>query len=489
MSYQHKGAKDQNGIRVDCYPLMCTYFAYEEVRKVIFKEKIDKIGYIEEIVQGDPGSQNMSKALQIYASGGPGGEETFRELFPATGSGPEKDSSYQIDADKLSRFLGTLRAGSSQEVIQSIIGCIQKVTYEGKACLSLRQIQEVFLFGILFAYVQRKPQMGDLQLLQEFLGLDGTQVVQELLQSQPDTEIQELGIWQPTLELPCFAGRTGKDPLRLELAVLHNQQDQPAVVTLQDCPLRRHLKPKEDLLVLKANGQVVAFLPRVCMSGDWTVYQKERELVAEKGGATQTIPLEGEGCVFFSESERYGFMIADRTGAFQGAQFKGKRPEGKICWQKGDLQNYGFLFSDGSYQGGLTFDTRWKSLLFFDLSGGHGVAVTADRSAINERGELLGKQIAAVSCCGEHYILLRMDGTVVTDRGPVEDVAGPARAVCADAQGYWISTDQNLLYWNDGITTYPQPLEEIERNNSGSRVGGLSSENQLWVFPGIGGSI
>lgn len=391
MPYRHKGAENQNGIWVDCYQLMCTYFAYEEVRKVIFKEKIDKIGYIKEIVQGDPGARNMRKALQIYASAdifsgtgtstsdSPESEETLQELFPATGSGPEKDSSYQIDADKLSRFLATLRAGSSEEAIQSIIGCIQKVTYEGKARLSLRQIQEIFLFGILFAYVQRKPQVGDLQLLQEFLGLDGTQAVQELLQSQPDTEIQELGIWQPALELPCFAGGTGKDPLRLELAVLHNQGDQPAVVTLQDCPLRRHLKPKEDLLVLSANGQVVTFLPRVCMSGDWVIYQKERKLVAEKGGTTQTIPLEGDDCVFFSESERYGFMMADRAGIFQGAQFKGKKPEGKICWQKGDLENYGFRFSDGSYQGGLTFHTSWKSLLFFDLSGGHGVAVTADR--------------------------------------------------------------------------------------------------------------
>lgn len=498
MSYTHKSARNPDGIQVVRYEDMCRYFDYEEVRKVIRKEEVGNI--IEGIVEGDAGVEKsrLEGALRMYGleekfsgdriftSSKPDSEGKFQEIFPVIDSDGKESSAYRIDLEKIFHFLDGMRSSSSKETIQQIIHCIDVVTYQGKVNLTFQQIQEILLFGVLFAYVQREPRDADIQMLQEVLGLDGAQAIQELLQSHTDTEIQEIKICQPSLELPCFMGKYGKSPLRLELAVLHNQLEQTVVVRLQDCPLQRHLKPKEDLMVLKANGQVVTFLPRVCMSRDWVVYQKERELVAEKGDAMRTIQLEREGRVFFSESDRYGFMIADRTGAFQGAQFEGKKPEGQICWQKGDLQNYGFLFSDGSYYGGLDFHKTWKSLLFFDLGGGCGVAVTADRCAINEKGIKLGDQVAAVSCCGEHYILLRMDGTVISDQGPMTGIAEPARAVCADAHGYWISTDDALLYWDGGITTYPQPLEEIERNNSGTRVGGISSENQICIITGKG---
>lgn len=458
---------------------MCTYFDYEEVRKVILK---DNPGNIWDILDGDSGANRtmMKAVLDLWERNANGDwnhgldEPLFEDIFLAQDSiGQDK---YQLNLEKLSSFLTRLRRNVSKDIVDAAAECIGKATYHGKAILSQEQIREILLFGVLFVYVQREPQDRDFQALQAFLSLDETGMVQERLRHCREMEVE-----RPSMEFPCFMGAGEEKQLYLEILVIRNGLNQPALITLKDCPLQRHLAPKEELLALMADGAVVTFLPRMCMTKNWAVRQSGDSLLAEKEGKTRTISLEGKGRVFFSESDRYGFMAADRNENFHGKRFKGKEPGGKICWLKGDLQNYGFLLPDGSYCGHLAFK-GWDQLLFFDLSGGSGIAVTADRTAIDGKGKVLGENIAAVSCCGQQYILLRMDGTVTSDQGKLGEIPAPARAVCADRQGYWVSTDNTLFYWDGAMKAWQQAMDEMERDNTGTYVGGISPKGDLCVF-------
>lgn len=482
MSYRNQN----RDIQVAYYDEMCTHFDYEEVREILDQKRVEDIT---DIIYTDNGAniQGMKEALDAITglSDSPDILEKFiKDKGVATNETSEREDcvcaeGYNFDLNKFSLFLTTLRNPATEEnVIREIICRVSAATFEGKAKLSLGQMCEILLFGVLFTYIQKVPEDAEFCTLQKFLNLEDTMAIQTLLQRKKNLDVRK-----PVVEFPCYKGLKEEKMLQLELALIRNMLDEPVLITLENSPLRRYLEPKEQILALIEKGNVVTFLPRIGMSKDWIVYQDGRSLEARKNGAITKLPLGSDELVLFSESERYGFMIAERTGEFQNERFKGISPDNGICFLKGDLQNYGFLFPDGSYQGHEAY-TNWNSILFFDLGGGNGIAVTADRSAIDRNGKRLCDQVAAVSCCGERYIFLRMDGSVVTNQGRLSDIPTPARAVCADAHGCWISTDESLFYW-DGNRTRNMcslkelPLDEIEKDNSGEFVSGRFVDNKV----------
>lgn len=474
MSYHTK----DHDIQVREYADMCRYFDYEEVRDIIYK---NRTGDLIDIIQGDSGvdTANMEEAMGACVSG-----ESLEKFVDIRDIALKADSAgevgYSLNLDKFSSFLEKLRNNQSESgiVIGKIRDCIENVTYEGKVQLSLEQIREILLFGVLFAYVNHIPKDEDFAILKKFLNISISTAGRMILQHNKNLEIRK-----PIEELPCYKEAGGEETLCLELITIHNVLDEPALITLKDSPIQRHLAPGEQILALTERGTVITFLPRMCVSKEWVVYQAGSHLEAQRSGDRITLPLESEESVFFSESPLFGFMIAEKSGKFYGSQFKGEKPSKKVCYLKGDLQNYGFLFSDGSYAGHEAY-TNWSSLLFFQLGGGKGVAVTADRKAIDCRGKKLGDDVAAVSCCGERYALLKMDGTVVTNQGRLEGVPIPARAVCTDAYGCWISTDDTLFYWDGNekrsvCSLKEQPMDEIEQDGSGEYVAGRFVENGI----------
>lgn len=456
--------------------------AYECVRDVILGKMV---GSIDDIISKDSSIKDRNAILDVLNLCHHSPEEAQENavirnvfIFKPEWAASEEAEVYQIDLKKLSEFLEGVRSPYDRDTLGKIIEGIKDSTYNGSAYLSLMQVREILLFGTLFAIVPKAPEERDLTLLQKYLALDSTQPLQEVLMGD-----QAFDVKQSPTELPCFLGAKGRKMFPLRLARIRNVSDEAVLITLKNCPLRRTLPPKSQLLALVTKqGEVVTFLPGICMAMGQAVYQDGRNIVAECSGSKETLPLQSGEPFFFSESEQFGLLVADKDGQFQDRNFHGTKPEKQVYWLKGDLENYGFLFSDGSY-GGFRKYATWNSLLFFDLGGNNGIAVMADRTAIDSSGKKLGEHIAAVSCCDMQYIMLRMDGSVVTDLGEFP-IPGPARAVCADAQGYWISMDDKLLYYNgrerrqiplpDGKT-----VEELARDNAGTSVGGRTNENNI----------
>ena len=251
------------------------------------------------------------------------------------------------------------------------------------------------------------------------------------------------------------------------------------MIQLDNCPLQRHLGAKEKMLALTVDGKVVTFLPRFCAAQHQLICQQGNQLKPCDDNKDFVL-LDKDDTVFFGESQEYGLLIANQEGKFISTKdrFKGDPPKQKIVWLQGDLRDYAFLASDGSFIGRCQYE-GWKNLLFFEISVSNGIAVTAERKAINAKGKVLTDRVAAVSCCGHRYIILRTDGTVLTDKGEVSRPDFPARAVCTDAYGYWISTDKKFYWLGAGDSCWDHPLAEIFRSNDGMTVFGTENSESF----------
>lgn len=263
----------------------------------------------------------------------------------------------------------------------------------------------------------------------------------------------------------------------MKLIVIQNKMDEPALIKLENCPIQWHLEPDEKILALTADGAVVTFLPRICAVEDHVIYQ-ENDCLAAVGDAKEQIALGNEDITFFAESRKYGLLIADRNGKFIHTQFKGKTPGKEVCWFGGDCEDYGFLFKDGTYEGHYS-RMAWENVLFFQLSAGNGIAVTADRKAVDRNGKEICENAAAVSCCGKRYMILCMDRSVITDQGKIGLLPSDVRSVCADAYGYWIATDEAVYRRGEQEAEYQIILDEIERDNVGLSVYGLKMNGEI----------
>jgi len=384
-------------------------------------------------------------------------EDNYQKLFPE-----HKESKKRgIDYEALSKFLSELWDGADP-----IIKAVKIVIGEDAVKLTAKQAYEALLFSVLFAYVHREPRMcPDVAQLQKDLQLDEPQVL---------LKRKAIPLINIATELPSFQKFTKGTSLHLDLVTIHNETDKTALITLKDSPLQRHLKPGEKLLALQVDGQVATFLPRLCVSCGQALYRDGNYLTTSdtKDGEER----EPDEIAFCSESEHFGLLEADWEGNWIPTRDLELKPSKSIRWLKGASEDYGFMYADGSYEG-VRERKAWKEqkLLAFDLGGGgYGVALTADRKAIDKNGHTLGENVAAVSCCWDKYILLMMDGSVVTDRCS-RRLDSPARAVCADISSYWIATDDGLIHMDEKghiLSSNLDKLDEVERNNSGEVVFG-----------------
>lgn len=459
---------DEKGIQIKDYDGMKEYFNYEHVRQIILEDKEEQYGSrVGSVVKGSNqrGAEIVLRVIEYAPENLFDGED--EKLFLEMPNTDER----RINWEGLRGFLQEFEYEHEDELIQ----IAEDATGRGISPLDGKKAYELLLFCVLFAYMQREPGDSDVVLFRKYLDLN---LVQVALQG----EKKPIQITESPTELPCYQHCAGTMP-KLDWVVLHNAMEETALVTLSGCPLRRHLAPGEELLALTAGGNVAAFLPRLCTIQNLVVYQDDDALMIDQ----RRMPLEQNGApVAFTESKKYGYLIADRDGKLLSERREGD-PE-HIRWLKGDVQDYGFLTLYGAYRGSLAMQ-GWNRLLLFDLSGENSVALTADRKAINSRGQVLGKEIAAVSCCGKSYALLRMDGTVVIGQMGAdqrEASVSSAHAVCADANGFWIASDESLIRLRkDGIVSaeYPYVMDEIERDNTGMTVYGLCADGSVQRLP------
>lgn len=363
------------------------------------------------------------------------GTETILSKEPFSGIFPIDEKQRTVILNALETLL---KEKFSIKDSLGICNSIRRVTSGGIRKLSSTQAYEVLLFSTLFAYVQKTPSEDDEVYLQKLLKQQSQEPVLDLIQNNT----------QNTIVIPTV-----------------------------DSPLRRHLASGEQILALTISGKVITFLPRICALDGLVMYRKSSRLVAQDRNEKEVMSLDDPNVRIFSRSDDYGLLAADEHGIFIQEYCTAEGPDSEILWLRGDQDDYGFLLADGSYQGKLP-KNGWNNLLSFDLCNGGAIAVTQDRKAIGESGEILGENIAAVSCCAQRWILLRLDGSVVTDQGELSIPEKTGRAVCADAEGYWVSTNNKLLRIesNTIVEEYDNPMDEIWQDNFGTTVCGLSTD-------------
>lgn len=459
-------------VKCETWEDLQVYFVYSIVRDAIHRSKKERARVREIVEKTMTGKEIMLKIIdndptpvKLLQSG------DYPRIFPAD----KESGKLGIDDEALCAFLRGIWDDTGE--IEQIIKFIKDASYDydGKVSLTAEQAYEVLLFSALFAYVHHEPKATDAAKLQEYMQLDEPKAL---------SIMKDIPLLRSETELPSFQKYTEEMPFQLELVTIHNETGDMAAVTLKDSPLRQHLMPGEKLLALTVDGQVAAFIPRICVSRGEALYRDGDHLTAT--GPESGKQRKPDEIAFFSGSDELGLLEADWEGTWIPTRKLARKPSKSIRWLNGAIQDYGYLYSDGSYEG-LRAREAWKEhkLLAFDLSGnGKGVALNADRTAIDEEGHTLGENIAAVSCCGDKYILLRMDGSIVTGRG-CPKLDSPARAVCAAKTGYWIATDDKLLYMDQEgkILPHPYKLDEIQRDNTGEKVFGRQTDGVIRPVP------
>lgn len=373
---------------------------------------------------------------------------------------PGETGGWQLNAECLLEKLGI-----NKDVYRdSLLGCTDNGALK---ILSEEQAYTLLCSFALFAWVEKAPDETEQRQIRDRLG------------PAKHYDASGISITEPESEYSGFPG----DPAlkTLKTVVLRHDCEGTCLVRLKGSPLCRHLEPGEELIALMANGEIAAFAPRICAAPGQVMYSTKDGVVSESAKGTQKQLLEIENPRFFAESREYGFLAVGEKQIRQ-KRFRGRVPEGKICWLSTTLDDYGFLTEAGAYVGKEPCKA-WESqkLLCFDLSTGGGVAITAERKAIDRDGTVLGYDVASASCFGDHYILLFRDGTVRAD-GQEEFPHSSVRAVCADAEGYWLSTDEQLFYYGHRDTSCAQwdsPMEEIVRDGMGTTVCGLSTDGAI----------
>ena len=459
-------------IQIDTYSSFAQNFKYKEVREIIRDSR--KCRAVIGVIGNSSRDADLIKAIINHCQQETqpieyGNEDGYANIFCQLFIGNPNE--WKINWEKLEQSIDTLGESGNKGEDQWKAGIQDKVgrVVGRETILKDVQAHELLLFCTLFAYLHRVPNDSDARQLREYLNIQLLQKYTELI--------------SPTTEFECYQYVEGEN-LQLDLAVIYNSLEEPALIKVKGSPLQRMLSANERILVLTANQRIVDFLPRICVISDHVVYQKDNRLLIE---GMQNSIFEGpeQNAVYFASwSSHFGYLIADESGHLYPNQALVAQtyPENNIRWMKGDFQNYGFLTSQGSYQGLRPIDA-WKGqrLISFDLSGGCGVALTEERIAVNQEGAILGQNVAAVSCFGQRYILLMMDGSIVTDRARRQ--VSNARAVCTDRDGYWIATDEKLLYFKKDAKI-PQAyddvrMEEIARDNDGCTIYGFGNNGAM----------
>lgn len=448
-------------VNCNSWQLIQTHFQYAELRNTICSKNAGRVSGV--VAASRVGASD--KMLEIINSA-----QTPAQILEKTAWITREDGGgYRIDYEKLCAHLNEIQYTPCLAESLELVSDAQTI-------LTQAQAYEVLLFAALFAYFGREPDFSDANQLRKYLWPDWPEGVKRM---------QKLALLQKKTELPCFPG-CSESELKLGLCVIRNPLNDTALVTLKGSPLRQHLQRGERLLALTANGQVAAFLPRICVSRGQALYLKEGRLSATGGGNGG---LNDPQIAFFAVSKECGdLLVADWAGNLRLPNTPKDAPGETVCWLRAVDQDRGYLRPDGSYVG-VQERPAWndRKLLAFDLSnGGHGVALTADRKAIDENGKELGQNVAAVSCCQENYILLNMDGSVTTSKGSPQ-LPSAAQAVCAAIDGYWVAAGKELLHLNQKgelLSSVACALDELQRDSSGETVFGRAVDGTVQKIGG-----
>ena len=260
--------------------------------------------------------------------------------------------------------------------------------------------------------------------------------------------------------------------LKSGLCCMENKSDKPICVTLKGSSLRRHLVAGEKIWALKMHEKIVAFLPRMAVASKCIHIQTASGIQIRYLNRVEQLPQQasvlaiGEGGRLFVD-EKGSISNEYSTGVFQNIMIGEKRA---VCWGRCCIRSYGLLFSDGSFFGSQAYP-NWDRLLGFDITSRQRIAILSDRTAVDKDGKILGRNVAAVSCCGDRYLLLMADGSVQSDKGKCA-IKERILAICA-ARDYWIATEQCVYQYSqqmEEICTFPHRIDELECDDTGRNV-------------------
>lgn len=438
------------GVQIKTRANLKRYFDYDQIIGILAGNDTEE-DFTEIVTEGEP----LKTVLKNKAAEVPG---YFTEIDDNPGT-------WQIGDGKGFLKKLNLDPGKYQTALNS---CVQD-----DIILSTDQAYELLLAFALFAYAGYVPEENDgyLHQVKQRLNLR-TEQLQEMMVKPSGT----ICLTEEETVFPSFS--ESMEMGTPELVVIRNESEALAVVRLENCPLQRHLNKQEEVMALTIGGKIAVFFPQICADDNQIIFNDKDKTIAMNTSGEETGCLEKQAKLF-AVSRDYGFFSTDRDGK----HISGTLPDDiNICWLSAALDDYGYLTFEGKYVGAKPRD-MWKNLICFDLSTGGGAAIKTNRDAINGNGKILAKNTAAVSTFGDHYILLLMDGSVQAD---VKLPGGNEfRAVCADANGYWLSTDEELIRLdNEGKEIFrgQTPMDEIVRDGLGQTVYGKGTDGKIYCL-------
>ena len=429
------------------------HFNYEEICDLLDGKAFGDKGYTEydflKIISKAAAEDKICPLITILSEK----EKCLGNYFEAA-----KDK-YRLEVEKLLAELN-VNLSLQDSFRDALRKCTRKI-----AGLSKMQAYELLRAFALFGYINRVPNEDEIRQICERMKIT---LENQIDNTQCGTEDEE--------------GNSGKALLKMQTLV--NPSTETKKLKMNDGSLQRHLLPGEELTVLLSNGKVSAFFPRICAASEQIVYYDTKSgCVTATNDAGRVETLSVENASGFVSSKKYGLLVLQKAGSFNREQFRGKLPDwGKICWFSAGSDNYGFLTEEGEYKG-VRPCPAWEKerLLCFDLQDKGEIAITLDRQAMDPSGRILGENVAWASRYGNAFVLLHMDGTIYTEAGKVEGITR-GRAICADATGYWISTDTQLICLsrkNWEICRFDIPMDEIVRDELGICVYGITTDGEI----------
>lgn len=331
--------------------------------------------------------------------------------------------------------------GSQKKQWSDIDKLIEALVNEFKKQNHFTEVQavEVMIFFLIMRQIRRVPEPNDLENLKKRMKLA----------PRMETTVSLEANMKP---YPVHTAADGKTASPLMLSIMKNTTSAPLTVPMEGWSIRRTIQPGDDLIAICLNGKPCGYAPRIAASFQSIYVRKGGKLMKAINGKVVR-----EKVGFFNYSDT--LVSTDAEGILQDSKKK-------VFW----LRNQWSLNAEGMVEplsGGKPVFEAWKGkkLISFDVEQTWGVALTFDRTAIDQNAEHLGDNIAAVSCRDENYILLTMDGKAITNRG---EISGKGfHAVCADVDGFWAAGSTEEKHW----------LKKFQYQNENGKWTELRTEN------------
>lgn len=481
----------RGGIRtmVDTFADMCRqkdYFDYKTIRDLLFSDEEEQRRQVLELCQAQqeatwyPFWDNANKDAAEYLM-----KLNLADQERAMERGDDCFGIAELN-HCLMRLSNGLEAaiensdglGNLSKSMQSVVTQLkEKGIVNEEMKLTAKQLKEIVFFLALYFPTSHSDIDKEAQELQTFLTQE--EVTPDVYHEpsipeiqnppEPSTKTMELNA---SITLPFFSGTKDPGNLEIDLCCMENKSDKPICVTLKGSSLRRHLVASEKIWALKMHEKIVAFLPRMAVASKCIHIQTASGIQIRYLNRVEQLPQQasvlaiGEGGRLFVD-EKGSISNEYSTGVFQNIMIGEKRA---VCWGRCCIRSYGLLFSDGSFFGSQAYP-NWDRLLGFDITSRQRIAILSDRTAVDKDGKILGRNVAAVSCCGDRYLLLMADGSVQSDKGKCA-IKERILAICA-ARDYWIATEQCVYQYSqqmEEICTFPHRIDELECDDTGRNV-------------------